>query len=92
MQHCNYLLQGFITGLQENTTLKSLNVESNCLTGDMIVRLLEAINTNQTLTELKVANQKVSHTILDQFSTVSHGQLTLIKCYQKSVIQQASFG
>ena len=61
MQHCDYFLQGFITGLKENKSLKSLNVESNCLTGEMIVRLLEAINISQTLMELKVDNQSVSH-------------------------------
>lgn len=44
--------------LVENTTLKSLNLESNYISGAGIVCLLEAINKNQTLKEFRVMNQK----------------------------------
>jgi len=44
--------------LSENTTLKSLNIESNYISGAGIVTLLEAINKPQTLRELRVMNQK----------------------------------
>lgn len=44
-------------GLRENKTLQSLNVESNYISGNGIVALLEAVNVNQTVTELRVANQ-----------------------------------
>lgn len=45
-------------GLRENKTLQSLNVESNYISGNGIVALLEAVNVNQTVTELRVANQR----------------------------------
>nr|KAG5707280.1 hypothetical protein BaRGS_000054 [Batillaria attramentaria] len=43
--------------LAVNKTLKTVNVESNFLTGEVIVELVKAINVNQTLLELRVANQ-----------------------------------
>ncbi|XP_035826406.1 tropomodulin-1 [Aplysia californica] len=44
--------------LEENETLKTVNVESNFISGEMIVELLKAINKKQALLELRVANQK----------------------------------
>lgn len=44
--------------ISENSTLKSLNVESNFLTGDAIVEILTAINKKQSVIELRAANQK----------------------------------
>jgi len=44
--------------LQENKTLKNLNVESNFISGDLLVEILKAVNKNQTVIELRVANQK----------------------------------
>ncbi|CAG5125602.1 unnamed protein product [Candidula unifasciata] len=44
--------------LRENTTLKSVNVESNYITPEAIVELIKAANVNQSLLELRVANQK----------------------------------
>ena len=49
--------QEIAEGLRENKTLQSLNVESNYISGNGIVALVEAINVNQTVTELRVANQ-----------------------------------
>lgn len=43
--------------LKVNTTLKSLNVESNFITGTGILALIEALQHNTTLQELKIDNQ-----------------------------------
>lgn len=50
-------LQTIAESLEKNTTLKSLNLESNYISGQGIIAILEAINVSQTLTELRVANQ-----------------------------------
>lgn len=43
--------------LNVNTTLKSLNVESNFITGTGILALIESLQRNTTLQELKIDNQ-----------------------------------
>lgn len=43
--------------LKVNTTLKSLNVESNFITGTGILALIESLQNNATLQELKIDNQ-----------------------------------
>lgn len=43
--------------LRVNTTLKSLNVESNFITGSGILALIESLQHNSTLQELKIDNQ-----------------------------------
>lgn len=43
--------------LKVNTTLKSLNVESNFITGTGILALIESLQYNATLQELKIDNQ-----------------------------------
>lgn len=43
--------------LKVNTTLKSLNVESNFITGTGILALIESLQNNSTLQELKIDNQ-----------------------------------
>jgi len=43
--------------LKVNKTLKSLNVESNFITGAGILALVEALRENDTLTEIKIDNQ-----------------------------------
>ncbi|XP_030046273.1 tropomodulin-2 [Microcaecilia unicolor] len=44
--------------LKVNKTLKSLNVETNFITGAGILALVEALKENETLTEIKIANQR----------------------------------
>ncbi|XP_055865957.1 tropomodulin-1-like [Biomphalaria glabrata] len=44
--------------LRVNSTLKTVNVESNFISGEGIVELLKAANVTQSLLELRVANQK----------------------------------
>lgn len=44
--------------LKSNKTTKTVNVESNFLSGEVLVELVKAININQTVLELRVANQK----------------------------------
>lgn len=43
--------------LKENKTLKTLNVESNFISGAGILRLVEALLHNTSLVELKIDNQ-----------------------------------
>lgn len=43
--------------LKVNTTLKSLNVESNFITGAGVLSLIESLQKNTTLQELKIDNQ-----------------------------------
>ncbi|XP_016018204.2 tropomodulin-2 isoform X3 [Rousettus aegyptiacus] len=47
----------FADMLKVNKTLKSLNVESNFITGTGILGLVEALRENDTLTEIKIDNQ-----------------------------------
>lgn len=43
--------------LKVNKTLKSLNVESNFITGTGILALIDALKENESLTEIKIDNQ-----------------------------------
>lgn len=43
--------------LKENKALKTLNVESNFISGAGILRLVEALPHNSSLVELKIDNQ-----------------------------------
>ncbi|XP_004835456.1 tropomodulin-3 [Heterocephalus glaber] len=48
----------FADMLKVNRTLKSLNVESNFITGAGVLALIDALRDNETLAELKVDNQR----------------------------------
>ena len=50
-------LEAMAEMLKVNTTLKSLNVESNFITGTGILALIESLQHNTTLQELKIDNQ-----------------------------------
>ncbi|TNN41445.1 Tropomodulin-4 [Liparis tanakae] len=43
--------------LQENTSLQSLNIESNFITSDGMMAIIKAMNGNATLVEFKIDNQ-----------------------------------
>ena len=43
--------------LQENTSLQSLNIESNFITSDGMMAIIKAMTSNATLVELKIDNQ-----------------------------------
>lgn len=51
------VFQAIAAGLEDNETLVTLNLESNYISGVGIVAILEAINENQTVTELRLTNQ-----------------------------------
>lgn len=51
------LAKAFADMLKVNKTLKSLNIESNFITGAGILALVEALRENDTLTEIKIDNQ-----------------------------------
>ncbi|KAM3926415.1 tropomodulin-2-like [Leptodactylus fuscus] len=48
----------FADMLKVNKTLRSLNVETNFITGAGILALIEALKQNRILTEIKIANQR----------------------------------
>jgi tropomodulin len=49
--------KAFADMLKVNKTLKSLNIESNFITGTGILALVEALRENDSLTEIKIDNQ-----------------------------------
>lgn len=61
--------------LKVNTTLKSLNVESNFITGTGILALIESLQNNTTLLELKIDNQVPTDT-----HRYTHNQLNRHTC------------
>ena len=54
-------MQAFAEGLKDNKSLKSLNLESNYVSGKCIVEILESIAVHKSVTELRVANQVSFH-------------------------------
>lgn len=54
---CVVLLQPIFDVIENNTTLKSINLETNYLSGDFFARLFKAALVNQTLEEVKAVNQ-----------------------------------
>lgn len=55
------VFQALAEMLKVNTTLKGLNVESNFITGTGILTLVESLQYNTTLLELKIDNQVNTH-------------------------------
>ncbi|XP_073922057.1 tropomodulin-2 isoform X3 [Castor canadensis] len=51
-------IKAFADMLKVNKTLKSLNIESNFITGTGILALVEALRENDSLTEIKIDNQR----------------------------------
>lgn len=43
--------------LPENTTLESLNIESNFITAEGMMAIIKAMSENNTLAEIKIDNQ-----------------------------------
>lgn len=57
----NAMIEPFYEMLKTNTTLKVLNLESNFLTGDALIRLLESLDHEKSaVTDLHLANQRQS--------------------------------
>ena len=55
--HMYIVLQKIGEALKENKTLKELNIESNYVSGDGIIAILEGISEHQVMEEFRVANQ-----------------------------------
>lgn len=66
--------------LRVNTKLKSLNIESNFITGVGILALVDALKDNETLTEIKIDNQ-VSETMVALLKSVLTCSLSLLTEY-----------
>lgn len=49
--------RGFVELLEENKSIKNLNVESNFLSGDLLAKMLRAMLKNQTVVEFHADNQ-----------------------------------
>lgn len=60
--------------LKVNKTLKSLNIESNFITGTGILALVEALRENDTLTEIKIDNQVSSQGTCERNAIVEWGK------------------
>lgn len=51
--------------LQSNTTLESLNIESNFITAQGMMAIIKALGVNSTLIEIKIDNQVRSYNTLN---------------------------
>ncbi|XP_016119654.1 tropomodulin-1-like [Sinocyclocheilus grahami] len=67
--------------LKVNTTLKSLNVESNFITGAGILALVESLKSNTTLLELKIDNQSqpLGNKVEMEIANILEKNTTLLK-------------
>ncbi|XP_030045241.1 tropomodulin-3 [Microcaecilia unicolor] len=71
----------FADMLRVNRTLKSLNIESNFITGAGILALVEALKENETLTEFKIDNQR------QQLGTIVETEIALLLEENSSIIK-----
>ncbi|XP_064645354.1 tropomodulin-like [Lineus longissimus] len=53
-------VKALVAALEGNKSLETVNVESNFLSGEMIVQLLEAINVNKSVKNFRATNQRQS--------------------------------
>jgi tropomodulin len=60
--------QELAQALGKNVTIESLNIESNYLTGEGIKCIIEVLQNNTTIKELRIANQVI-------FSVLYHNHL-----------------
>ena len=56
--------QELAQALGKNVTIESLNIESNYLTGEGIKCIIEVLQNNTTIKELRIANQVIFTTSL----------------------------
>ena len=56
--------QELAQALGKNVTIESLNIESNYLTGEGIKCIIEVLQNNTTIKELRIANQVIFITSL----------------------------
>lgn len=52
-----FLFQTLAKALEDNKTLKNLNIESNFISGEAILEIMKAINKNMTVIEFRITNQ-----------------------------------
>lgn len=79
------LFQALAEMMKVNTTLKSLNVESNFITGTGILALIESLQHNTTLQELKIDNQVCVCASLHGGSSSSAPQFLLLSRLRASL-------
>ncbi|XP_037532053.1 tropomodulin-4 isoform X1 [Nematolebias whitei] len=67
--------------LQENTSLQSLNVESNFITSDGMMAIMKAMANNATLVELKIDNQrqKLGDTVEMEIASMLENNSSILK-------------
>uniref|UniRef100_A0A3Q2Q143 Tropomodulin 4 (muscle) n=1 Tax=Fundulus heteroclitus TaxID=8078 RepID=A0A3Q2Q143_FUNHE len=67
--------------LQENTSLQSLNIESNFITSDGMMAIIKAMANNATLVELKIDNQrqKLGDTVEMEIASMLENNSSILK-------------
>ncbi|XP_016410003.1 tropomodulin-4 isoform X2 [Sinocyclocheilus rhinocerous] len=67
--------------LQSNTTLQSLNIESNFITAQGMMAIVKALRENSTLTEIKIDNQrqKLGDSVEMEIATMLENNPSIIK-------------
>ncbi|XP_016343491.1 tropomodulin-4-like isoform X2 [Sinocyclocheilus anshuiensis] len=67
--------------LQSNTTLQSLNIESNFITAQGMMAIIKALRENSTLTEIKIDNQrqKLGDSVEMEIATMLENNPSIIK-------------
>lgn len=69
--------------LTANTTLESLNIESNFITGEGMMAIIKAMSENNTLAEIKIDNQVTN---LDQLMLHTNIKINAWLCFFKVLI------
>ncbi|KAM4600667.1 tropomodulin-4 isoform 1-T4 [Polymixia lowei] len=67
--------------LQENTSLQSLNIESNFITGQGMMAIVKAMASNATLVEMKIDNQrqKLGDSVEMEIATMLENNSSILK-------------
>lgn len=74
-------IEGFVTLLKSNSTLEALSIETNKITGKFLKKIVIGLETNETLKELRIANQYFTTGVGDEMAiskALEHNQ-SLVK-------------
>ena len=65
-------MQGLVQLIESNTSVKSLSIESNCISPELVAKVLRAAVKNQSLVELHAENQVCSSDTLNTKQNVCY--------------------
>ncbi|MEQ2176262.1 hypothetical protein GOODEAATRI_026219 [Goodea atripinnis] len=68
-----------LNNIKENTSLQSLNIESNFITSDGMMAIIKAMANNATLVELKIDNQKLGDTVEMEIASMLENNSSILK-------------